>query len=179
MSKKNKTKDQKISPKDKKPSVIWLFVALLLFVLMSLFGVVMIKGSVDEISYKKACTVETTGTVGEVSVKSKKTRDSKGRQHTSYTYTATYTYEIDGESINDTLVSSNKLKDGQTVKVRYDPDDPAHKYVKGHEQAGSVGMFILGIVWVGIFLVIIYAIIRAIIHKLFKKKTDVTDKDNV
>ena len=159
-----------------KSSIKGYIIGLIACIPFLLFGAAMIKLSVTEISYTIDCTAETTGTVGDVSVKSENKKDSKGRRYTSYTYTADYTYELDGKTINDTLVTSNKVKEGQSIKIRYAPDNPEHKYVKGHDGGGIMlpVLMIFGIIWDAFILVIFFGIIRMLKEKLSEKKAEVT-----
>ena len=152
-----------------KPSIKGYIIGIIACVPFLLFGTAMIYVSVNEISFTISCTAETKGTVGNVSVKSEEKRDSKNRRYTLYTYTAHYTFELDGKQISDTLVTSKRVKEGQTIRIRYDPDHPEIKYVKGHDDAGNWIPMIFGIVWNGFFLVIIYWLIGSIKHILSKK----------
>ncbi|MBQ4310434.1 MAG: DUF3592 domain-containing protein, partial [Oscillospiraceae bacterium] len=139
-----------------KPSVRGYIIGIIACIPFLLFGTAMIFVSVNEFSFTSSCTAETKGTVGDVSVKSEKKRDSKNRRYTLYTYTAHYTFELDGKQISDTLVTSKRVKEGQTIRIRYDPDDPEIRYVKGHDDAGIWLPMVVGIVWNVFFLVIIY-----------------------
>ncbi len=60
-----------------KSSIKGYIIGLIACIPFLLFGAAMIKLSVTEISYTIDCTAETTGTVGEVSVKSEKKRTAK------------------------------------------------------------------------------------------------------
>ena len=152
-----------------KPSIKGYIIGIIACIPFLLFGTAMIYVSVNEISFTSSCTAETKGTVGNVSVKSEEKRDSKNRRYTLYTYTAHYTFELDGKQISDTLVTSKRVKEGQTIRIRYDPDHPEIRYVKGHDDAGNWIPMIFGIVWNGFFLVIIYWLIGSIKHILSKK----------
>ena len=174
MKKKKKKKVQE----PKSSGIKGYIIGLIACVPFLLFGAALIKASIVEISYTRACTAETTGTVSDVSVKSERKKDSKGRHYTQYTYTAHYTYEIDGKPLSDTLVTSKKVKEGQTIKIGYVPENPKHKYVKGHDNAGNLLMMIVGIVWDALFLLIVYCIISSLKHKLSEKKKDVK-ADNI
>ena len=167
-------KKKKKAQKPKKSTIKGYIIGLLACVPFLLFGAALIGVSVSEISYTSPCTAETKGTVNDVSVKKEWNRNSKNQRYIQYIYTAHYTYELDGKTINDTLVTSKRIKEGQTVKIRYVPDDTEHRYVKGYDDAGNWGLMIVGIVWDAFFLVIVYAIIVSLRRKLSEKKTDVT-----
>ena len=161
---------------EKKLSLRGYIIGLLACVPFLLFGAAMIWVSISEFSYTRPCTAETKGTVSDVSVKKEPKRDSKNRRYIQYTYTAHYTYELDGKPVNDTLITSKKVKEGQTIKIRYVPDDPEHKYVKGYDDAANWLPMVVGIVWDGIFLLIVYAIIVSLIHRLSGKKDEIKAK---
>lgn len=165
-------KKKKTEQKPNRSSIKGYIIGILACIPFLLFGAALIGVSISEFSFTSPCTAETTGTVKDVSKEKEIKRDSRGRWHIQYTYTAHYTYEIDGETVDDTLVTSKRIKDGQTVRIRYVPDDPEHKYVKGYDDAGNLLPMVVGIVWDAFFLLIIYAIIVSLRHKLSEKNTD-------
>ncbi len=73
-------------------------------------------------------------------------------------------------------MTSNKVKDGQSIKIRYAPDNPEHKYVKGHDGGGIMlpVLMIFGIILDAFILVIFFGIIRMLKEKLSEKKAEVT-----
>jgi hypothetical protein len=155
--------------KAKKPSIKGEIIGLLTCIPFFLFGLAMIGVSVNEISYTLNCTAETKGTVNDVSSQSQWKISSKGKRHRVTTYTAHYSYEIDGKEFTDTLTTASWLKKGKTLKIRYKPGEPNYNYVKGYDDAGNFLPLIFGTIWDGFLLVLIAFIILSIIRKKFKK----------
>jgi len=137
-----------------------------------LFGVAMIYVSIiTEISYTSSCTTETEAIVDKVSVDKEIARMSSNRKrYIKSTYMAHYTYELQGELFNDTLITSKSINNGQTIKIRYNPDHPESKYVKGYDDAGNLIPMIFGIIWDGLFLFIMCCIIISCKRKLSQKQ---------
>lgn len=154
-----------------KVSVKGYIVALVACVLFSLVGVMLIKAGVVSIAYARSCTAETTGTVIDVAKKKRSATHSK-QFRSKYVYVANYSYEVNGKEFTDTFVSGEKIKNGKTIKIRYSPDDPEHKYVKGHEGGVISSCFILifGIFWVALFLLIFVAVVGTIRRKISENK---------
>ena len=131
-------------------------IALLACVPFLLMGVALIFIGKDEISSTLPCTAETKGVINDVS----RTHTFRNGNHSrKYKYKATYSYEIDGIECTDYFVTAKWVHSGKKIRIRYDPDDPENKYVKGYDDAGNVLMLIVGIVWDAIFLLLVWFII--------------------
>ncbi|MBQ5331196.1 MAG: DUF3592 domain-containing protein [Oscillospiraceae bacterium] len=165
--KKSKTKEK---PRPKTSPIAAMILGLVFCAAFLVFGSAMIFVSSELITDKMPCTAETTGTVTNVYVKSKTAYDSKHRRYLQSTYTTDYTYELNGKTLNDTFRTSKYIYKGKIIRIRYDPDDPDHKYIKGYDDAGDLIPLIFGIVWDALFLFIIYAIIVSIKYETDKKK---------
>lgn len=136
---------------------------ILFFSIFFLFGLAFIRVSIVENSFIKPCTSETMGTIGKVSHSSKRKRGSR-HWYTLHRYEAYYTYEIQGEILEDKIVTSKKIKEGQTIVIRYNSDNPNEKYVKGYDDAGNLFILIIGIFWSVFSLCVMGIMIREIIR---------------
>ena len=166
----NRKKHEKTEQITKKPSIKGNIIGLLVCVPFLIFGIAMIGVSVKELSFTASCKAETTGTVDSVSCEREIERMSSNHRHyIKSTYTAQYTYELDGKLFNDTLITSKRVKEGQVINIRYDPEHPETKYVKGYDDAGDLLPMIFGIVWDGVFLFIMYCLIITLREKLSKR----------
>ena len=160
--------------KAEKISIKGYIVAILFFSIFLFLGLAFIRISIDELSLYRSCTAQTKGTIGEVSHSSKWKRASR-HWFNQHTYEAYYTYEIQGEILEDKIVTGKKIKEGQTIVICYNSDHPNEKYVKGYDNAGTPLFLIIGIFFSGLSLCVIGIIIRAII----KIKTEKIVKDDM
>ena len=165
---------EKQAKQAKKPGVKGEIIGLLLCIPFLLIGFAFIKIGISEFSDLKSCTEETTAIVNEVTEYKKKKSAGAGYIRS---YTAYYTYEYHNEPYKSTLNSTNKIKEGKVLKIKFDPENPKHHYVKWHANSGNVFLIIFGIVWDGIFLIIMYAIFISIFEKKFKKNKDDTSTE--
>jgi len=160
---KPKRKVSKATEKPKKTSPVKaVIIASVCFLPFMIFGAAMIKMGISEISHRKACSAEVKGViVTDVSVQKVRSRDSKGIRHTSYDYSADYTFEYNGETFTDTIKTSHKIEKGDEIKVRCDPDDPEDHYVKDlGDSVMIVFLIIFGIFWDAIWVLLILMIWR-------------------
>ena len=81
------------------------------------------------------------------------------------TYTADWTYVVNGEKVVEEVKVSKEIKKGQRVKIRYNPDDPSEKYIVGYDDSGVLILLIFGLVWSGFILLIMFALINALIYR--------------
>lgn len=127
-----------------------------------IFGAAMIKMGISEISHRKACSAEVKGViVTDVSVQKVRSRTGKGTRYTRYDYSANYTFEYNGETFTDRITTTHKIKKGQEIKVRCDPDDPEDHYVKNlGDSVMMVFIIIFGAFWDAIWVFLIFCIWR-------------------
>ena len=90
--------------KAEKISIKGYIVAILFFSIFLFLGLTLIRISMDQSSFYRSCTAQTMGTIGEVSHSSKWKRASR-RWYNQHTYEAYYTYEIQGEILEDKIVT--------------------------------------------------------------------------
>ncbi len=77
--------------------------------------------------FVKQCTGEVYGKA--VSV----TRTSRPRR--GYDYNVTIEFEVDGRKYTEDCTSSSKVKEGESLRVCYDPDDPSVCYIPAVESS--------------------------------------------
>ena len=147
---------KKISP------VKAVIIASVCFLPFLIFGAAMIKMGISEISHRKACSAEVKGIiVTDVSVQKVRSRTGKGTRYTRYDYSANYTFEYNGEAFTDRITTTHKIKKGQEIKVRCDPDDPEDHYVKNlGDSVMMVFIIIFGVFWDAIWVFLIFCIWR-------------------
>lgn len=136
--------------------------------------------SVNGISYSKYYTAETTGTIGDtVTVEKNIAHGGKYDMPIAVDfYCADYTYEVDGETYTDSLEASGiytwirKIKPGQSITIRYNPDDPDEHYVKGYDDDVVQASFLLivGVLFTGLYLLIIVLGVMGAIKRRKREK---------
>ncbi len=150
-----------------KSSIKGEIIALLACVPFLLFGLALIFAGIKVVLDARPCTAETQGVVSSVS----KTHTNKNGTHSRIAmYKATYSYELNGEELTDYFVTGKYMYRGKKITICYDPDDPEHKYVDWYENAGDVLIIIMGIVWEGFILLIVFCIINASRKKQVSKE---------
>lgn len=148
--KKPKRKVSKAAEKPKKTSprkaVIIASICILPFLI---FGAALVKMGIDEIAHQIACSAEVKGViVTDVSVQKVRGRTSKGHHYKRNEYSASYTFKYNGETFTDIIKTSHKIKKGDEIKVRCDPDNPKDHYVKDlGDSIMYVFLIIFGIFW--------------------------------
>lgn len=148
--------------KEEKPSVKAYVFGIFICVLFLMLGVALIRVSVVEISDALKCTAETGGNVKSVSVSSWK----KSKKYNVY-----YSFELGGELIDDTFSTPKRIKEGQVIRIKYEPGDPDNRYIKGYSDwPGFIVIFIFGILWSALFIFLIYVIIVNAKYMLASKK---------
>ena len=174
--------EQKIEAKkiEKRNDIVAHTVIYLGFLPILLFGVSLIAMSVNEISYSKYYTAETTGTIGDtVTVEKNIAHGGKYDMPIAVDfYCADYTYEVDGETYTDSLEASGiytwirKIKPGQSITIRYNPDDPDEHYVKGYADDVVQASFslILGVLFTGLYLLILVLGVMGAIKRRKREK---------
>ena len=140
--------------------------------IFSLLGFAFIAAGIQEIAFTCRCSAEAPGLITDVTIKneSKFGKRSKKPQHW-----VTYSYEIGDMGYTDVFVTAKTftakpLAAGQRITIRYNPDNPGEKYVKGYDDAGNVFCVIVGIVWVGFFALIAYCAIVLHLREQAAKK---------
>lgn len=131
-------------------------IALLACVPFFLLGVALIIIGIKEISSTVPCTAEISGKIISVSTthtlkNGEQTRKSRNK--------VTYSYVLDDKELTDYFVTAKSVAAYKNIKIRYNPDNPEQKYVKGYDDAGNVLILIWGIIWDGFFILIGWFII--------------------
>ena len=167
--KKKKRKNQAAAQPTKKSSVMQTVIALLVCVPFLLIGFAFIRIGIKELADLKPYTAETKGIVSDVT----KNKIKKNAGFGYYiTYTAHYSYEVDDRTFTDTLESTNRIKEGKILGIRYNPDNPKENYVKWYDTAGSIFLLIWGIVWEGAVLLVVCLIINMYRRERAAKKQE-------
>lgn len=168
-----KTKETPVKKESIKGEIIGILVCLP-FLLLGLGFIAIGK---NEIAFTRSCTAVTTGKITAVSSKREWKLKSNGKWQRVTTYTADYSYKINGKEQTGRLVTRTYVKKNRTLKIYYDPDDPQYKYIKGFDDSGNVFVVIVGIVWDGLFLLIIFCLLISIKRKKFNKNNDNSEKN--
>ena len=124
--------------------------------IFSLLGFAFICAGIREIAFTYRCSAEAPGLITDVTIKNEY---KPGKRSKKPQYWATYSYEYDDTASTDVFVTAKIVRSGKRITIRYNPDDPDQKYVKGYDDAGNVLCVIVGIVWVGFFALIAYCAI--------------------
>ncbi|MCR4761433.1 MAG: DUF3592 domain-containing protein [Oscillospiraceae bacterium] len=140
--------------------------------IFSLLGFAFIWVGIQQIAFTCRCSAEAPGLITEVT---RKQEYQSGKRSKTLQYWATYSYEIGATGNTDVLVTAKRftakpLAAGQRITIRYNPDNPGEKYVKGYDDAGNVFCVIVGIVWVGFFALIAYCAIVLHLREQAAKK---------
>ena len=147
----NKPPKRTAGSNDVQLSAKGMVIALIACLPLLILGLALIFGGLN--LGNKACTAETKGVVTEHS----RTYASGG---TTY-YRNTYIYKVDGKDLTGEFIKSDiSVSKNMIVTVCYNPDDPEKSYVKKYEdQNVHVGIVLVGVLWLGIYLVLTYFVL--------------------
>ena len=118
-------------------------VLVLVGLVILLLGIFTILSSISNKKTLDKCTATVTGEV--TNVKSVRHTAKKGKhgRRTYHTYTAEYTYEVDGVTYNDSVsMGQSKSRDrGSAIPVNYDPANPENNCTSYERSQNSNGYF--------------------------------------
>ena len=126
--------------------LIWVIVAIVIFSVSNKTN-----------NMRKRCTQSTTGVVQSVRSERRTRKSGKHHRTTYYVYVTGYEFEANGKeySGSSTLSASERLDTGATLKVTYNPSNPAKDHYSNYDNSGTGGMVVSGFLGViGIIVVI-------------------------
>lgn len=150
----------------KRMSIFTLIVALLLFGIMGYISIKSYYGSLEEYNYKIAqCTATVDGSVTNIRTETKtrtstesqatsknsKKRKKRSTKTTTY-YIPTISYKVDGQLYSNEAKSSTlstKYAVGDTVTVKYQPENPDYFYIDGDFNETSKIILYMGYAFFG------------------------------
>ena len=118
-------------------------VLVLVGLVILLLGIFTILSSISNKKTLDKCTATVTGEVTNVKSVRHTTKKGKHGRRTYHTYTAEYTYEVDGVTYNDSVsMGKSKSRDrGSAIPVNYDPANPKNNCTSYERSQNSNGYF--------------------------------------